>query len=46
MADVKLREIVEEPKYLQKPNDHCDYYNCVEDSFDLTLHGDKAVDKP
>jgi hypothetical protein len=46
MADVKLREIAEEPKYLQKPKNYSNHNNAVEDSLDLPLHGDKAVDKP
>jgi hypothetical protein len=46
LADVVLGEIAEEPEYLQKPKDHCNYYNAIENSFDLALHGDKAVDEP
>jgi hypothetical protein len=46
MTDAELREIVEEPKDLQKPKDYGNYDNTVEDSFDLSLHGDKAVDEP
>ncbi len=46
MADLELSEIAEEPEYLQKPKDHCNYYNAIENSFDLALHGDKAVDEP
>jgi hypothetical protein len=46
MADVKLREIVEEPEYLQKPKDDGNDYDGIEDSFDLSLHRDKAIDEP
>jgi hypothetical protein len=46
MADTKLRYVADEPEYLQEPNDYGDDYNGIEDSFDLPLHGDKAVDKP
>jgi len=46
MADAKLREVVDEPKYFQKPNDHGNYDNAIEDSFDLSLHRNETVDKP
>lgn len=46
MADLELSEIAEEPEYLQKPNAHGNYNNAIQDSFDLSLHGDEAVDEP
>jgi hypothetical protein len=46
VTDAELREIAEEAEYLQKPEDHGNYNNAIENSFDLPLHGDKAVDEP
>jgi hypothetical protein len=46
MADAELREVVKKIEDLQKPDDYRNYYNGIEDSLDLALHGDKAVDKP
>jgi hypothetical protein len=46
VTDAELREIAEEAEYLEKPEDHGNYDNAVENSFDLPLHGDKAVDEP
>ena len=43
---MELREIAEKSEYLEKPKDHSNYNNAIEDSFDLPLHGDKAVDEP
>jgi hypothetical protein len=46
MADSELRDIVHEPIDLEKPNDHGNDYHGIEDSLDLSLHRNEAVDKP
>jgi hypothetical protein len=46
MPNTELREVIEEPKYLQKPQYDGDNDNAIQDALDLTLHGDEAVHQP
>jgi hypothetical protein len=46
MPYTELTEIRKEPKYSQKPQNHSNYYDGIQDSLNLALHGDEAVDKP
>jgi hypothetical protein len=46
MADAELSEVVQQSEYLQQPDNDCNHYNSIENSLDLTLHGNEAVYKP
>jgi hypothetical protein len=46
MADVELGNVVHEPEYLQEPNNYRNHYNGIQDSLDLTLHGNEAIYQP
>jgi hypothetical protein len=46
MPDVELGKVAVEAEYLQKPKNHDNHYNGIQDSLDLTLHGDVAVNQP
>jgi hypothetical protein len=46
MADAELSKICEQAEYLQEPKNHGNHHNGVQDSLDLTLHGDEAVHEP
>jgi len=37
---------MEKPKYLEKPNNNCNYNHNIEDGFDFSIHGDVCIDKP
>ena len=39
-------QTVQYSKYFKQPNHKNDYYNCVENVFDGTLHGNIAVHQP
>jgi hypothetical protein len=46
MPDMELRDVVEEVKYFEKPQND-DYYNdAIQYSLDLTLHRNEAVHEP
>jgi len=40
-----LREIRHQAEYIQKPNDHKDHHNAIQNGFDRPLHGDQ-IDEP
>src|SRR5580692_5704127 len=46
MADAELGQVTKQSEYLQEPQNHGDHYNAVQDSLDLTLHGNEAVNQP
>ena len=39
-------DVIENPEYLEKPNDNCNDNDNIEDFFDFAIHGDIGVDKP
>jgi hypothetical protein len=43
MAYTKLGKVSEEPERLHEPKNNDNYYNAVQDTLDLTLHGDVPV---
>jgi hypothetical protein len=46
MPDAELGKVLEKTEYLQEPENDDDHYNAIQDSLNLALHGDEAVDKP
>jgi hypothetical protein len=46
MSDAELGDVTEQSEYLQEPQNHGDHYNAVQDSLDLTLHGNETVNQP
>jgi hypothetical protein len=46
MADAELSDVIEQTKYLQKPDDYENNYDSIQDSLDLALHRDEAINKP
>jgi len=46
MPHTVLGEVPKHPEDLQEPQNHGNHYDAVEDSFDLSLHGDEAVNQP
>jgi hypothetical protein len=45
MPNVYLREIRHQAEHIQKPNDHEDHHNAIQNGFDRPLHGDQ-IDQP
>jgi hypothetical protein len=45
VPDMYLREIRHQAEYIQKPNDHKDHHNAIQNGFDRPLHGDQ-IDEP
>jgi hypothetical protein len=45
-ANANMREGTEKPKYVQKPQNHNDHNDCVQNGLNCSLHGYEAVDKP
>jgi hypothetical protein len=45
MPDVNLRKIRHQAEHIQKPNDHEDHHNAIQNGFDRPLHGDQ-IDQP
>jgi hypothetical protein len=41
-----IRQVSENPKYLEKPNDNNNHNHNVENGFDFVIHGDVCIDKP
>jgi len=41
-----IRDIMDNPKYLEKPNNNNNYNHNVEYGFDFSIHGDVRIDKP
>jgi len=46
ILNMYIRQEVENPKYLEKPDDDHNHNHNIEDGFDLVIHGDVPVDKP
>jgi hypothetical protein len=46
MSDVELGKVAVETECLQKPKNHDNHYDGIQDLLDLTLHGDVTVNKP
>jgi hypothetical protein len=46
MPDTELGKVLEKTEYLQEPENDDNHHNAIQNPFDLTLHWDKAVDKP
>jgi hypothetical protein len=43
---MQILQVIENPEYLEKPDDHSNNYHNVQDIFNFTVHGDVPVDKP
>ena len=46
MSHAELIKGVEEAEYLEKPQNDDDYNDAIQDTLDLTLHGDETVNQP
>jgi hypothetical protein len=46
VPDPELGKVSEEAEDLKKPQNYGYHYHGIQDPFDLTLHGNEAVDKP
>jgi hypothetical protein len=46
MPDTELGQVSEEAEYSQKPNNHGNHDNSIQDAFDLALHRYVAVNQP
>ena len=46
VSNAKLSEVAEESKYSEEPEDKGNHHDGVQDTFDLALHWDVAVDQP
>ena len=44
LPDTELGKVVEQSKDLDEPYDEYNHHNAVQDPFNLSLHGDKAID--
>jgi hypothetical protein len=43
---VDIRQVSENPEYLEKPDNYNNHDHNVEDGFDFVIHRDVSVDKP
>jgi hypothetical protein len=41
-----IRQVSENPKYLEKPNDYDNHDHNIEDGFDFGIHGNIIIDQP
>lgn len=41
-----IRQVRENPEYLEKPDDNNNHNHNIEDGFDFVIHGDVSIDKP
>ena len=46
MPDAELVNVVEEAEYFEKPQDDDYYDDTIQNSLDLTLHGNETVHQP
>ena len=46
MSHAELIKGVEEAEYLEKPQNDDDYNDAIQDTLDLTLHGDESFNQP
>jgi hypothetical protein len=45
-SDVYIRQVGENPEHFEKPDDHNNDDDDVQDGFNLAVHGDVCVDQP
>jgi hypothetical protein len=43
---MQILQVIENPKYLEKPDDDNNNNHNVQDIFDFTIHRDVIIDKP
>jgi hypothetical protein len=41
-----ILQVIENPKYLKKPDDQNNHNHYIEDGFDFSIHGDIIINKP
>jgi hypothetical protein len=41
-----IRQVGENPEYLEKPDDDHNHDHHIENGFDFVIHGDISIDKP
>jgi hypothetical protein len=41
-----IRQVVENPEDLKKPNDNENHHHDIENGFNLVVHGNVSIDKP
>ena len=41
-----ILQVIENSKYLEKPNDNNNHNHNIENGFDLVINGDISIDKP
>jgi hypothetical protein len=43
---VDIRQVSENPEYLEKPNDYDNHDHNIENGFDFVIHGNVGIDQP